>query len=62
MLHKDQVNQINIYNVSFGEKQELYKIDALINSVQIVMEIDRGALISVTNHDTYFELSCKSKI
>ena len=63
MIDKDSANEIfNIYNVSSEEKQELYKIDFLINSVHMVMGIDKGVSIRVINYDTHLKLSHKLTI
>ena len=52
----------NIYKLSSGDKQEPYRINVVINSMEITMEIDTGASISVINYNTYLKLLRKSRI
>ena len=49
-------------NYRRGGKQESYRINVVINSMEVIMEIDTGASISIINYNTYLKLSRKSKI
>ena len=45
-----------------GYKQEQYRINAVINSMEITMENNAGASASIINYDRYLKLSRKSGV
>ena len=45
-----------------GHKQEQYRINAVINSMEITMENSAGASASIINYDRYLKLSRKSGV
>ena len=45
-----------------GYKQEQYRINAVINSMEITMEIDVGASVSIINYDRYLKISRKLRV
>ena len=45
-----------------GDKQEQYRINAVISPMKITMEIDAGTSVSVTNYDRYLKLSRKLRV
>ena len=46
----------NIYRLSLGDKQEPYRINVVINSMEVTMEIDTGAPISIIFYNMYLHI------
>ena len=59
-LDKDKI--FNVYKLLSGDKQELFRINVVINSMEVTMKIDTRASISIMNYNTYLKLSWKWRI
>ena len=46
----------NGYKLPPGDKQEPYRVNVVINSMEITMEIDAGASVSIINYNRYESL------
>ena len=61
-LHEDSIDKIfNVYKLLSGGKQEPYRINVVINSKEIIMEIDTGSSITIINYGTYLKLCTRTK-
>ena len=45
----------DFYKLLSGDKQELYKINGVISSMEATMKIDTGASVSITNYNNHLK-------